>query len=45
MAQNIKYDISLSAGGTRITGLSAADCPNPKGSAYPGGIHLEFKQP
>ncbi len=45
MAANTEYALSLSAGGTRVTGLKAPECANPDGKVYPGGIHLEFKQP
>ena len=45
MTENTEYALSLSAGGTRITGLKAPACTDPGGKAYPGGIHLEFKQP
>jgi hypothetical protein len=45
MTENIEYALSLSAGGTRVTGLKAPPCTDPGGKTYPGGIHLEFKQP
>jgi hypothetical protein len=45
LSENVEYDLSLSAAGTRITGLRAATCTNASGSSYPGGIRLEFKQP
>jgi hypothetical protein len=45
MAENTEYALSLSAGGARVTGLKAPACTDQNGKAYPGGIHLEFKQP
>ena len=45
MTENTEYALSLSAGGTRVTGLKAPPCTDQGGKAYPGGIHLEFKQP
>ena len=45
MTENTEYALSLSAGGTRVTGLKTPACTDPSGKAYPGGIHLEFKQP
>jgi hypothetical protein len=45
MTENTEYALSLSAGGTRVTGLKVPACTEPDGKAYPGGIHLEFKQP
>lgn len=45
MTENVEYALSLSAGGTRVTGLSLQKCSNPQGGKYPGGIRLEFKQP
>jgi len=45
MTENIEYVLSLSGGGTQVTGLSAPNCTNSQGGAYPGGIHLEFQQP
>lgn len=45
MTSNIEYTLSVSAGGARVTGLSPSNCANQQGGTYPGGIHLEFKQP
>lgn len=45
MTENTEYALSLSAGGTRVTGLKAPPCTDADGKTYPGGIHLEFKQP
>ena len=45
MTENTEYALSLSAGGTRVTGLKAPPCTDPNGKTYPGSIHLEFKQP
>lgn len=45
MAENTEYALSLSDGGTRVTGLKAPGCTDANGKAYPGGIRLEFKQP
>ncbi len=45
MTDKVEYALSLSAGGTRITGLTAPLCIDAGGSAYSGGIRLEFKQP
>ena len=45
MTAGTEYALSLSAGGTRITGLSAPPCLDASGNPYPGGLHLEFKQP
>ena len=45
MTESIEYALSLSAGSTRVTGLSLQKCANPQGGKYPGGIRLDFKQP
>jgi len=45
MTENIEYALSLSGGGTRVTGLKAPPCTDSNNKSYPGGIHLEFKQP
>jgi hypothetical protein len=45
MTAKIEYALSLSAGETRVTGLSAPPCVDLQGNAYPGGIRLEFSQP
>jgi len=45
MTENTEYALSLSAGGTRVTGLKTPACTDQSGKVYPGGIHLEFKQP
>jgi hypothetical protein len=45
MAENTEYALSLSGGGTRVTGLKAPPCTDSNGKTYPGGIRLEFKQP
>jgi hypothetical protein len=45
MAENTEYALSLSDGGTRVTGLKAPACTDSNGKAYSGGIRLEFKQP
>ena len=45
MTENVDYALSLSAGGTRVTGLGPPTCTDTSGHTYPGGIHLEFKQP
>jgi hypothetical protein len=45
MTENIEYALSLPAGGTRVTGLSTSQCTDSQGNEFPGGIHLEFKQP
>lgn len=41
MSQGVEYALSIPDGGIRITGLSAPKCTG----GYPGGIHMEFKQP
>jgi hypothetical protein len=45
MADSTEYVLSLSGGATQISGLSSSNCTNSSGAAYPGGLHLEFKQP
>ena len=45
MTENVEYALSLSAGGTRVTNLSAPPCIDASGAAYPGSIRLDFKQP
>jgi hypothetical protein len=45
MTENTEYALSLSSGGTRVTGLKASPCTDSNRKAYPGGIRLEFKQP
>lgn len=45
LSDNVEYDLSISAAGTRVTGLRALTCTDASGGAYPGGIQLEFKQP
>jgi hypothetical protein len=45
MTEKTEYVLSLSGGATQITGLSTSGCTNSQGGSYPGGIHLEFKQP
>ena len=45
MTEKTEYVLSLSGGGTQVTGLSAPGCANSQGSDYPGGIHLEFQRP
>ena len=45
MLENTEYALSLSGGGTRVTSLTTAKCTDPHGGTYPGGIHLELKQP
>lgn len=45
MSPDVEYALSLNNGITRITGLSASVCTSNDGSNYPGGIHLDFKQP
>ncbi len=45
MSPNVEYALSLSNGNTRVTGLSAPTCTDKDGGSYPGGAHLEFKQP
>lgn len=45
MTENVEYALSLSAGGTRVTGLRTSACTDTGGNAYPGGIRLDFKQP
>lgn len=45
MTEKVEYALSLSAGGTRITGLTAPLCMDAGGGTYRGGIRLEFKQP
>jgi hypothetical protein len=45
MTSNVEYAVSLAAFGTRITGISPQVCTDNRGSAYPGGIRLDFKQP
>jgi hypothetical protein len=45
MSPNVEYALSLSGGSVRVTGLSSSVCTAEDGSAYPGGILLEFEQP
>jgi hypothetical protein len=45
MTLGIEYVLSLSEGSTRISGLSAPQCPTDNGESYPGSIRLEFRQP
>ena len=45
MTGNIEYALSLSDGGTRLTGLSTPKCTTTQGNTYPGGLDLEFKRP
>ncbi len=45
MSSGVEYALSMSDGGTRVAGLIPPACSSSDGTAYPGGIHLEFKQP
>jgi hypothetical protein len=45
MTPDVEYTLSMSNGGTPITGLISPACTAADGSAYSGGILLEFKQP
>jgi len=45
MTPDLEYALSMSGGGTRVTGLIAPACTASDGSTYAGGIHLDFKQP
>ncbi len=43
--ENVEYDLSIAATGTRVTGLRTTGCTDASGNVYPGSIRLEFKQP
>ncbi len=45
LGDKIEYALTLASSGTRVTGLLAPTCTDPAGKNFPGGIHLEFKQP
>lgn len=45
MSAKTEYALSLSAGSTRVTGLSVSNCLDQSGNPYPGGLRLDFKQP
>lgn len=46
LTEKVEYALSLSAGSTRLTGLTAPLClEDPNGQAYYGGLRLEFRQP
>jgi len=45
MTEKTEYALSLSAGSTRISGLSATTCSDQNGNPYLGGLRLDFKQP
>jgi hypothetical protein len=45
MSPNIEYALSMSNGGTRVTGIRTPACATEDGNAYPGGIRLDFKRP
>jgi hypothetical protein len=48
MSEQILYTLTIPNGSTSLTGLRSPKCNLPQnqgGKAYPGGIHLEFKQP
>jgi len=45
MTPGVEYVLQLSANTTRITGLLTSTCVDSAGSAYPGGLQLEFQQP
>ncbi len=45
MSPDIEYNLSLSNGATRVTGLKSAACTAKDGSNTFGGIRLDFKQP
>jgi hypothetical protein len=45
MTDKTEYALSLSAGSTRVTGLSAPICLDTGGKAFPGGLRLELRQP
>lgn len=45
MSPDIEYNLSLSNGATRVTGLKSTACAAKDGSNTFGGIRLDFKQP
>lgn len=45
LTSGLEYALSLSGGGTRLTGLIAPVCTTADGKDYPGSIRLAFKQP
>lgn len=48
MSEQILYTLTIPNGSTSLSGLRSPKCNLPQnqgGKAYPGGIHLEFKQP